>query len=123
MSTASEVAGGLARNPVVGGVLVLAVVGGIVWWRWGDDLRTFFKGAGKVGGAVGDAVNPLSRVIGMGEKIVRGAKAVGSAVSDEHWTLGGAIYDILRPYDPNAPAKTNHLIANSDVDGRPSSLR
>lgn len=69
--------------------------------------------------AVGEAINPLSD-----KNVFYGtANAIGGAVSGggEDWSLGSAIYDLLNPaYDPNAPAKTHILNANSDIDGKPS---
>lgn len=76
--------------------------------------------AGEIAAKVGNAVNPVSDT----NVAYTGVNKVGQVLTgNDSWSLGSAIYDIFHPYDPNAPAKTNHLIANSDVDGRPSSLR
>lgn len=83
MSTAGDIGKGLAMNPVVGGVVVLAAIGGFVYWKWGDDISDFFEN-------LKDRFNPTSDK----NLAYSGVNAIGAAVTgDENFTLGGAIYE------------------------------
>lgn len=68
----------------------------------GVGLYLFFKReVSDAAAAVGNAINPASD-----ENLAyRGVNAVGGALSgDEHWTLGGWLYDILHPSADNIAA-------------------
>lgn len=82
-------AANLARNPVVGGVLVIGGAIAFAWWLWGDKLA-----------ALGNKFNPSSP----DNLASQAANAITQAVTgDDNATLGTAIYDWLHPEQSVSP--------------------
>lgn len=86
MSTATNV---LNTKAAAYGVAIL-VGTAVVYWI----VNKLLDKASDAATAAGNAVNPTSDQ----NLAYRGVNAVGSAISgDEHWTLGGWIYDVTHP--------------------------
>lgn len=105
---ANGIAANLARNPVVGGVLVLGGVIAFAWWMWGEKLA-----------ALGNKFNPASP----DNLASQAANALTQAVTgNEHSTLGTAIYDLFHP-EPSVspiylvifPDGAKHAVDSKDV--------
>jgi hypothetical protein len=74
-----EFLAGLARNPVIGGVVALAALGGIAWAFFGDDIKK--------------ALNKFNPASDQNIAYSGVNEAVQAITGDANTTLGGAIYD------------------------------
>jgi hypothetical protein len=94
----------------------IVVIGGVLYF-FGKKL---LGAAGDALATVGTALNPVN------EKNLanRAVGAIGAAVTgDEHWSLGGAIYDLFHPYDPNTPTRQVAKGLPIRPEDRPTNLR
>ncbi len=99
---------GLARNPVVAGVVVLGVVYFLVRKRVANAASDVL-----------DALNPTSS----GNIVNRGVSEVGRVLTgEEAFSLGGWFYDLTHPeFDPNAPIIDNDTRVLLDLSEEPIS--
>lgn len=89
-------------------VLIAAAGIGIAYvsYRSYQGVKVAAEKAKEVAGNVGTAINPADE----NNLINRGVNALGAKITgDEHWTLGGAIYDLLHD-----PVPVNTKAVNQD---------
>jgi len=112
------------ENPI-GLAVGAAVIIGLVYYLGRKTLSDVASGVGGIASGNNAATQGTAYegkgILGTVGAVVNSASG-GSLAAIGEW-LGGSIYDIVHIRDANTPPKENNLIAYSDIDGRPSSVR